>query len=107
MSKTTKAKREESKYRVIPNLTPRGTDILRRIQNRSLKTEAQDETAYTENDEVVRASRLSKKDLINKARDNQEKIIQLERDILKIQNRPKPKPVDPPKPPDPQQPPKP
>lgn len=91
MSKTTKAKREESKYRVIPNLTPRGSDILRRIKNRSLKTEPNDASDYTDNEEIVRASRLSKKDLITRARENQEKIIQIERDLLKIHDVKAPK----------------
>lgn len=82
-------KPKNTKYKVHPNLTPRGKDIMIRLRNKSLVTSGGDN--YTLDDEIVRASRYNKKDLINKARENAEKIQGYEKELSK----PKPKPEEP------------
>lgn len=70
------AKKKDSKYRVKPNLTPRGKDIMMRLKNRSLNAIGGDN--YTLDEEIVETRRLDKVELINRARLNHEKIKGLE-----------------------------
>lgn len=67
------------KYTVHPNLTPRGKDILRRLQNKSLDTTG--ERSYTLNEEIVNARLKSRHELFADARANQAKINNLQNSL--------------------------
>lgn len=65
-------RKKHPKYRVSPNLTPRGRDILMRLNNKSLSL--QGERSYTQNEEIVNARLMSKHELKAAATDNARKI---------------------------------
>lgn len=97
-SKTSKDRIERNpKFTVHPNLTPRGRDILLRLQNKSLDVTG--ERSYTLNEEIVNARLKSRHELFADARANQAKINNLQNSLKEnakkqIQSQPKAQPND-------------
>lgn len=71
-----KAKKPENKYRVIPNMTPKGPDLMRMLQNGSLKGGSEGE--YSMDEEIEKISKMSRADLKRESILGQEKVNQLE-----------------------------
>lgn len=75
---TTKTKAKEAtkqrdpKFRVIPNLSLRGKDIMTRYKNGTLRMTL--EGQYSINEKIDESRRMTKQDIINAARDNNSKI---------------------------------
>lgn len=72
-------KKKNPNHRVTPNLTPRGRDILMRLQNKSLDTEG--ERSYTLNEDIVNSRRMNKHELAEAHRRNIEKVDKLKKDL--------------------------
>lgn len=64
---------------VRPGLTPRGSDILMRLNNKSLDLTG--ERSYTLNEDIVNAKNMSRHELIHAAKLNQEKISKLQNSL--------------------------
>jgi len=69
MSKTIKAPKQEQKkrdpkYRVIPNLSLKGKDIMQRVKNRSLDIKSS--TTYSLDEEFDNFRRMDKLDQVNR-----------------------------------------
>lgn len=75
MEQDYKRKSKNPNHIVHPNLTPRGRDILMRLQNKSLDTEGNRQ--YTMNEDIVNARTMSVQELRAAAQRNQAKIEQL------------------------------
>lgn len=60
MGKTT----DKNQFKVIPNLSLKGPDILRRYQNRTLNLQGQGQ--YSLDPDIDDARKMTKSDLINK-----------------------------------------
>jgi len=58
---------DNNKFKVIPNLSLKGPDIMRRIQNRTLIVNGQGQ--YSLESEVDEARRMTKMDIMNKHRE--------------------------------------
>lgn len=87
MSKTIKQqKKPENQFRVIPNLSLKGKDILTRLKNKSLKLDH--EGQYSIQEEIDATRRMSKLDIMDKAQQNKKSIDELNK---KIQSHSKPK----------------
>lgn len=82
VAKSLKQKRAESKYRVLQNATPDGKEIMSRLRNRTIQAHDYRDDAYTLDVDMVKASRMGKKDLIDHARKNQSKIDKLSNDLI-------------------------
>lgn len=65
-------KRKNEKYRVIPNLSYRGKDIMSRLKNGSLKPQSSGE--YSLLPEIDETRRMSQLDIKRKAQENAHKI---------------------------------
>lgn len=77
-------------HRVTPNLTPRGRDILMRLQNKSIDTDG--ERSYTLNEDIVNSRRMNKHELAEAHRRNNAKIEELKKTLNETSNKPsKPK----------------
>lgn len=89
LEKDYRAKPKNPKYNVTPNLTPRGTDIIKRLQNKSLDTTG--ERSYTLNEDIVNARMKNKQELIRDAQNNASRIKDLKESLEKFQSQSKPK----------------
>lgn len=72
MERDFKKRKINPKHIVTPNLTPRGRDILMRLKNKSLDTTG--EKSYTLNEDIVNSRFMSKHELIQASKKNNEKI---------------------------------
>lgn len=79
MEKDFKKKKINPNHIVTPNLTPRGRDILMRLKSKSLDTTG--ERSYTLNEDIVNSRFMSKHELIQASKRNNEKIDQLKNQL--------------------------
>lgn len=89
LEKDYRTKPKNPKYKVTPNLTPRGIDIIMRLQNKSLDTTG--ERSYTLNEDIVNARMKSKHEIIKDAQKNASRIKGLKDSLEKFQSQPKTK----------------
>lgn len=69
--KSEKPKSPENKFKVIPNLSLKGNDILTRLKNGSLKLGS---NAYNSSPQIEATRRMSKIDIARKMVENQQTI---------------------------------
>lgn len=62
-------KPKDPRFRVVPNLSLRGTDIMKRLKNGSLKVDVKT-GQYSIDDEIDASRRMTKADIINASRKN-------------------------------------
>jgi len=72
-------KTDKNKFKVIPNLSLKGPDIMRRIANRTLIVNGQGQ--YSLEPEVDDARRMTKMDVMNKHRELTGNIANLQKSI--------------------------
>lgn len=75
-------KPKDPKYRVHPNLSIRGKELLTRIKSRNIKLDNSGQQ-YIMDEEILKLSRMNKKDVINEHREGAQKINSLKN---KLQN---------------------
>lgn len=90
MEREFKKKKKNPNHVVTPNLTPRGKDILMRLQNKSLDLEG--DRSYTLNEDIVNARRMNKHQLMEAARQNESKIQGLQKTLNETNKKPLTKP---------------
>lgn len=69
---TVNTKKRDPKYRVIPNLSIRGKDLIKRINNRSILPEP--DGVYSLDDKIDETRRMSKLDVSREMLKNQKEI---------------------------------
>jgi len=77
----TQKKQKNPKFRVVPNLSLKGPEIMRRLKNRSLNLEHGGQ--YSIDEEIQASLKLDKVELKNKARENAQKIADLAKKLDK------------------------
>ncbi len=68
MDETQEVKKDENRFKVIPNLSLKGTDVIKRLRNRTLMPSQNGQ--YSLDERIDEARRMNKADLINAYREN-------------------------------------